>query len=113
MHHGKYKEVEAVPQTKYGSTGSAMRVLINKEHGAPVFAMRVIEIEKGGQVGMHEHPYEHEVYILRGKTRVRAGDESVELNQGDFVLVPGGIIHGFENIGDDVLEFICCIPVQD
>jgi quercetin dioxygenase-like cupin family protein len=105
MHHGKYKEVEAVPQTKYGSTGSAMRVLINREHGAPVFAMRVIEIEKGGQVGMHEHPYEHEVYILRGKTRVRAGDESVELNQGDFV--------GFENIGDDVLEFICCIPVQD
>ena len=113
MHYGNTKEVEAVTQTKYGSTGAAMRVLINKEHGAPVFAMRIIEIQKGGFVGLHEHPYEHEVYILRGTALVKAGEESVELNTGDFVFVPGGITHGFENIGDGVLEFICCIPVQD
>jgi len=113
MHYGHSKDVEAVPQTKYGSTGAAMRTLISREQGAPVFAMRVIEIQKDGFVGMHEHPYEHEIFILRGKARAKAGDESVDMDPGDFVFIPGGIIHGFDNIGDDVLEFICCIPIQD
>jgi oxalate decarboxylase/phosphoglucose isomerase-like protein (cupin superfamily) len=35
------------------------------------------------------------------------------LSEGCFALVPDGVMHGFENIGDGNLEFICCINRTD
>ncbi len=108
---GHYTEIEAEPQTKYGTQKTVMRWLISEEKGAPNFAMRVVTIEPGGFVGMHEHPYEHEVFVLKGTGLAKTEKESVELRTGDFVFVPEDVgLHGFENTGDDIFEFICCIP---
>ncbi len=110
---GHYTDVEAVPQTKYGTQKTVMRWLIGENNSAPNFAMRLVTIEPGGFVGMHDHPYEHEVFVLKGTARVTEGDEVAEVREGGFVFVTPGITHGFENIGDDILEFICCIPNTD
>jgi quercetin dioxygenase-like cupin family protein len=110
MLHGFYADREAIPQTKAGSEKTAMRVLIGKDDGAEIFSMRVITIDKCGQIGMHEHPWEHEIFVLRGEGIAKTETERVEMKHGEYFFIPSGVIHGFDNTGDGPLEFICCIP---
>ena len=111
MLHGNYRDVEDEKFSDYGSVGSSIRWLISKNKGAPNFAMRVLTVEEGGHIGLHEHPNEHEIFILSGKCRVETKDETVELSEGDYILVPEKHgLHGFRNIGTGTLQFICCVP---
>jgi quercetin dioxygenase-like cupin family protein len=92
---GHYTDVEAIPQTKYGTQKTVMRWLIGRDQDAPNFAMRLVTIQPGGFVALHEHPYEHEVFVLKGTGRVTEGDESAEVHEGDFVFVTPEVSHGF------------------
>ena len=66
-----YNEVEELEVKDYGSTGTTIRWLITKEkENAPRFSLRRFEIQPGGQIGIHNHPQEHEIYILSGKGEV-------------------------------------------
>ncbi|HEX9746462.1 MAG TPA: cupin domain-containing protein [bacterium] len=110
MYVGKKSDQEQVPQYKAESTGTSMRVLIDKDRGADNFAMRVISVEPGGHIGLHNHPWEHEIYVINGKGEVRTDSEAKEMQTGNFLFIPGDELHSFYNTGDDTLEFICCIP---
>jgi len=109
---GKDIDKPLEPQTKYGTTGTGLRVLVGKDEGAEVFTMRLITIEKGGQIGMHDHPWEHEIFVVKGKGRSITEERSENVEPGMWVWIPPNEIHGFENTGDETLEFICCIPNQ-
>jgi quercetin dioxygenase-like cupin family protein len=92
--------------------GAKIRWLIDKEHdGAPVYALRMVELEPGGSSPRHTHPYEHENFVVEGKGRVFIVDTWYELNTGDVALVPPGVLHQFVNDGDVGLKFLCGIPV--
>ena len=103
-----------VPAVEIGETapGAKMRWLINKENdGAPVYAMRMVELDPKGSSPRHTHPYEHENYILEGVGRVFIIDQWYDLKPGDVVLVPPGVLHQYVNAGDSVFKFLCSIPV--
>lgn len=87
-----------------------VRWAITKDDGAPNFAMRVFEIEKGGHTPYHTHPYEHEVYILEGKGILKFEDKEFTFEKGYVIFVDPGKIHGFYNTGNSTLKFICLIP---
>lgn len=111
MLKGHYTDKEAITQTKAGTTNTTMRWLLTREDGAGNFAMRVVRIEKDGFVGMHGHPYEHEIFILSGKGIAKeATGQEEEMNPGDFFLIKPDVEHSFINTGDEPLELICCIP---
>ncbi|MCK4719718.1 cupin domain-containing protein [bacterium] len=111
MLKGHYTDKEAIPQLKYGSTNTTMRWLLSREDGAGNFAMRVVRIEKDGFVGMHRHPYEHEIFILSGIGIAKeATGQEEEINPGDFFFIEPDVEHSFINTGDEPLELICCIP---
>ncbi|MFH1675921.1 MAG: cupin domain-containing protein, partial [bacterium] len=63
MNSGFYRDIEPVPQTKAGTQKTDLRTLIGKGDGVNVFSMRVITIAPGGFIGMHSHPYEHEIFV--------------------------------------------------
>jgi quercetin dioxygenase-like cupin family protein len=93
--------------------GTRIRWLITEEAGAPNFAMRVIEIDPGVVFKPHEHPFEHEIYVLEGTGMLTNPDGDVgEMVPHKFVLVPPDEVHGYRNTGDEVLKFICVIPLQ-
>ena len=60
-----YRDVEA---EKAGEGASKLKVrwLITKDMGAENFAMKLFEMEPGGYSPDHQHPWEHEVFILKG-----------------------------------------------
>lgn len=115
MSEGKIVHYTEVPAHIYGDTapGTSIRWLIDDDHdGAPVYALRMIEIEPGGHTPRHVHPYEHENFVVEGQGRVLMAGEWHTIRPGDVVLVPGNMEHCYENTGDKVLKFLCGIPVK-
>lgn len=90
--------------------GVEKRVLIGPKDGAPTFIMRHFTMKAGGFTPHHSHPWEHEVYILKGKGFLRTNVGKKPFETGDYVFVPPNEIHQFVNDSDETLEFVCVIP---
>ena len=89
-----------------GAKAVSVRQLITAEDGAPHFAMRRFELAPGGQTPLHEHPWEHEVYVLAGEGELRGGEAPRPLRAGAAVFVPAGERHQFANTGEAALTFL-------
>jgi quercetin dioxygenase-like cupin family protein len=50
--------------------------------------------------GGHAHAEDDVFYVLEGTMSVRVGERWIDAPKGAFVLVPGGVIHDFENRSD-------------
>lgn len=109
-----YLDVDEEEVTLAGSTGVTIRWLIAEKDGAPRFAMRRFEIQPGGSIGLHNHPEEHEIYVLSGKARI-FNDKGFEAltGPGDVLFVPPNENHGYENTGEETFIFICVIPILE
>jgi quercetin dioxygenase-like cupin family protein len=105
-----YHQVPAQDVAEEGAEGVRIRWLVTKEDGAPNFAMRHFEIEPGGHTPFHSHPWEHEVFILRGTGKVVREGRNAPISEGTFVYVPPGEEHQFRNDGSSQMDLICLIP---
>jgi mannose-6-phosphate isomerase-like protein (cupin superfamily) len=50
--------------------------------------------------GAHAHPEDDVFYVLEGTMSLLVGEEWIDAPAGSFVLVPGGVLHDFENRSD-------------
>lgn len=101
-----FQEVEGTLEVE----GVTMRTVIGPNDGAPVFNMRVFEVEPDHVTPHHSHWWEHQVFVLSGQGIVKTDQGDQRIGHGSTVFVPGGDMHQFRNTGDDVLRFICLIP---
>jgi len=64
---------------------------------------------------LHVHPEaEESYYILKGKARIRVGEEESTITPEQIVLIPSGKPHKISNFGDDDLEFLAtCVPAWE
>ncbi len=90
--------------------GVTIRYPIVEEFGAPNFEMRYFEVEKGFETLFHEHPFEHEVFILKGKGKLFLGDEEFSLRESDAILIEPNERHRFVQTGNEPLGFLCIVP---
>jgi quercetin dioxygenase-like cupin family protein len=93
-----------------GIPGVSVRWVINKQDGAPNFAMRIFDVQPGAASPYHQHPWEHEVFILEGKGVVKGESTEAPFEAGYVVYVRPDEFHQFVNQGTGVLRFICLIP---
>jgi quercetin dioxygenase-like cupin family protein len=106
-------QVPAEPVKEGGARGASVRWLIARPEGAPTFAMRLFELAPGGSTPLHEHDWEHEVYILEGEAEVMSDAGPRPVSEGDAVLVMPGERHQFRNLDDEPAKFLCMIPLPD
>ncbi|HOS95621.1 MAG TPA: cupin domain-containing protein [Armatimonadota bacterium] len=92
------------------ASGVSVRWVISDADGAPGFALRVFEIEPGGYTPRHQHPWEHEVFVLAGEGCVRSASGETRLSEGTAVLVEPDELHQFANPGGVPFRFICVVP---
>jgi quercetin dioxygenase-like cupin family protein len=115
LENGIVKQYAQVPAKEFGpeAPGAAIRVLLSDEQdNAPIYKMRMIEIQAGGHSPLHRHPYEHENYILEGEGEVEVNGCCHPLTAGTVVLVPPDALHQYRNTGTSLLRFSCSIPVE-
>jgi quercetin dioxygenase-like cupin family protein len=103
-----YQEVKA----EAVGEGITIRWVIGKPEGAPNFALRVIEFAPGAVFERHQHPYEHEIFVLQGEGVVEGPQGSWAMQPGVALYVPPDEPHGYRNTGEGVLRFVCVVPHQ-
>lgn len=91
---------------------TTIQVLISSQEG-PNFALRKFSMKSGGGMPRHTNEVEHEQYVLRGEATITIGDETHHVRTGDVVFIPAGVIHSYENIGDEPFEFLCIVPNKE
>ena len=58
-------------------------------------------MDPGHEAVPHSHPHEQIEYLLQGRMRFVVGDEETILEQGGLLVVPGGVEHYGETLGDE------------
>ncbi len=106
-----YMNVEAKDANE-GASKLKVRWLITKEMGAPSFAMRLFEMEPEGNSPLHTHPWEHEVFVLKGKGVVVGERGEERIVPGNVVFVAPNELHQFKNTGKMTLMFLCLVPIR-
>ena len=89
-----------------------IQVLISAKEG-PNFALRKFSMQKNGGMPRHTNTVEHEQYVLRGEASITIGDETHHVTAGDVVFIPEGVIHSYQNTGNEPFEFLCIIPNKE
>lgn len=92
------------------SEKTKVRWLITKDMGANNFAMRLFEIKPNGYTPFHNHPWEHEVFIMKGKGIVKNQTDELEFKEGDVIFIAPNEKHQFLNKGKSGIKFLCVIP---
>ncbi|MFW6151231.1 MAG: cupin domain-containing protein [Chloroflexota bacterium] len=101
-----YEEVEPV-----NVEGVAKRVVIGAREGAPNFVMRVFEIPAGKTTERHSHDWEHEGMVLAGQGAIVGEEGEHPLEPGMTFFVPPNEKHQLVNKGQDILRFVCLVPL--
>lgn len=86
--------------------GLTSTVLVEKGIVATKLTVTWVEVDVGGCQVRHAHEPEQAYVIISGRGRMHVGDDTADLGRGDLALVPSGIQHGIDNIGDDLLTYV-------
>jgi quercetin dioxygenase-like cupin family protein len=112
MKINNFKNVTAEKVDDPAAKAVTIRWLISQKDNAPNFAMRLFEVAPEGHTPYHQHPFEHEVFVLKGKGSLVVEDGAHPFGEGDSIFVPGGEKHQFKNASKDKLVFLCIVPIE-
>ena len=104
-----YLETKATQE----APGVLKRDVACADKGAPNFCMRVFDVEPGSSTPSHEHPWEHEIFVLSGQGLAVSQQGETKIVKDSVVFIPADEHHCIRNNGNEVLRFICVIPIVD
>jgi quercetin dioxygenase-like cupin family protein len=104
--------VERADVTMQGVAGTQIQWLFGKADGVPSFFLRRFVMSPGGTIPLHGHPWEHEIYILRGHAEVFNDRVTSQVAAGDALYIAPDEQHGYRNTGAEDLEFLCVVPAS-
>lgn len=80
---------------------------VTGEDTAGKFDYFVVEVAPHGGPPLHVHHRQEEtLQVLKGRFKVRCGDETEILEEGGFVYLPAGVPHAFLNLTDQPAEVL-------
>lgn len=90
-------------------TGTRMQVLVGPDQGAPNFVLRRFIMEPGGGMPLHTNDVEHEQFVLRGRAKIRIGEQVHDVAPGHTLYIPAGAPHSYDVV-EGPFEFLCIVP---
>ncbi|MFO7677813.1 MAG: cupin domain-containing protein [Thermoplasmatota archaeon] len=112
MKHIHYSNVGLETLKETGIKDVKIRWLISEKDGANNFAMRLFEIQPNGYTPLHQHDWEHEVFIVEGNGVANDNTKEIPFRQGDVFFIPSLQWHQFKNTGNTTLKVLCLIPYK-
>lgn len=78
----------------------ARKGIERKAFGSGAATLALHRLQPGHEVLPHSHPNEQIVYILEGEVDFHIGDEVLRIGAGGLVVIPPGIEHYAEVVGN-------------
>jgi quercetin dioxygenase-like cupin family protein len=105
-HGGLFHRPAGSGQAFWGPGDHYTFLVTGADSGGAYFAMQAL-VPPGGGPPRHIHTREDETfYLLQGNVEFVLGEQTVVAGPGDFVNVPRGIVHRFQNAGNDTARII-------
>lgn len=93
-------------------TRASRKTLIDGESGSESLTVGDLTLKPTGTVPTHIHPTEEAMVILCGTLDAVLGNETVEVQEGDIVLAPAGVKHGFVNRSEKSARIMAIFPTS-
>jgi mannose-6-phosphate isomerase-like protein (cupin superfamily) len=94
-----------VTASEWQNPGRALRGLLEgKDLRTNITLIRYVTDVIGEGPKLHVHPYDEIFTITKGRARITVGDETIDAEEGDIVLGPANIPHGYQNLGPGQLD---------
>jgi len=85
----------------YQSPVDRITFLITGEQTGGAFFMAEVVVPPGGANPPHIHHREEEsFYLQQGTLTIQVGGKTLNASAGDFIRLPRGVVHSFENTGN-------------
>ncbi len=107
-----YSQVAPIPveEIEQATQGLTIRRVISAVDGATNFTMDIFEIGPGCHSEFHVHPWEHEVFVIRGEGVLGGEGSETPFGPGDVIFISPNEPHQFRNMGNNTIEFVCLVP---
>lgn len=80
---------------------------VTGEDTGGAFDYFIVEVAPHGGPPLHvHHKQEETIHVLKGKFKVRIGEDIFYCNEGDFAYLPSKVPHAFLNLTDETAELI-------
>ena len=80
---------------------------VTGEDTGGAFDYFIVEVAPRSGPPLHvHHKQEETIHVLKGRFKVRVGDEIFYCEEGDFIYLPSKMPHAFLNLTDEVAEII-------
>jgi len=67
----------------------------------------IVRVLPEGRIARHKHVSHDEIiYVTRGKGRLQLGFQSIQVAPGDYIFVPAGTWHAFDNQSQSEVEVL-------
>ena len=86
--------------------------LVDGTNGTESLSVADLTLAPGGTVANHIHPTEEAMVILDGELEAVLGDDVVTVKEGQTVLAPPGVKHGFVNRSDAPARIMAIFPTS-
>jgi DNA-binding NarL/FixJ family response regulator len=93
--------------------GITLRWLIGELDDAPNFALKLVELDSEVISPVYTHPWEDEVFVLRGSGALLGPEGEVAIGEGDVIYIPSMERHQFANRGERELCLLMSVPIAE
>jgi mannose-6-phosphate isomerase-like protein (cupin superfamily) len=81
-------------------------MMVDSDLGADLSTMFMVQYERGGFAGAHDHPLEETYLILEGEVEGDFDDATYHLKPGDLAWAGVGCVHAFRNVGQGRVRWL-------
>ena len=91
----------------YESPIDKVTFLMTGEQNGGAFFMAEVSVQPGGGNPPHIHRREEETfYVQQGTLTIQVGGKTQTASPGDFICLPRGVAHSFQNTGNVEAKFL-------
>ena len=65
-----------------------------------------VDVDPGSGQRLHSHGPEQVYVVVRGRGKMKVGDEEQWVAAGDLIYIPPDTLHGIENLSDEILTYV-------
>lgn len=105
-----HRSLTDAPEFSAGDATKLREIMHPLKHNIPVgYSVARARVEAGAASLPHQLKSSESYYIIQGLGRMHINESSFEVKEGDIFLVPPDANQFIENIGDEMLVFLCIV----